>query len=55
VIVAYFPMLVGGGWGLSLALMATIPLTMVAGLLRGRYLERQDGAAYARIPDAIAG
>lgn len=55
VIVAYFPMLVGGGWGLSLALMVTIPLTMAAGLLRGRYLERKDGAAYARISDAIAG
>jgi amino acid transporter len=54
-IVAYYPTLVGGGWGLSIALMATIPLAMAFGLVQGRYLERKNPDAYARISDAISG
>lgn len=53
VIVAYFPMLVAGGWGLSLSLIAWIPALVAVGVVQARVLRRRDRAAYDRMFEHI--
>ncbi|THE16435.1 APC family permease [Kocuria rosea] len=53
VIVAYFPMLVDAGWGLSLSLIAWIPALVAVGVVQARILRRRDRTAYDRMFERI--
>jgi hypothetical protein len=53
VIVAYFPMLVAGGWGLSLALIAWIPALVAVGVAQALVLRRRHRATYDAMFDHI--
>lgn len=54
VVVAYFPTLVGGGWGLSLALLSLVPLVMIIGIAQTVHLRRRTPVVYAGLIEAIS-
>ena len=53
-IVLYFPDLVGGGWGLALVLLATVPLFMAIGVVQALRIRRATPEVYASIIDSIS-
>ncbi|MBA3021909.1 MAG: APC family permease [Propionicimonas sp.] len=54
VIVAYFPDLVGGGWGLAGSLLATVPLFIGIGVVQGLRLRKSKPEVYANVIDSIS-
>ncbi len=54
IIVAYFPALVGGGWDLAIALLATVPIAMGIGIVEALRLRAKNPKSYENIIDSIS-